>query len=530
VIGGMFSPTMFGKYFLHERLAVGGMAEIFKAKMYGIDGFEKNMVVKQILPQYSRHKDFIQMFIDEAKITVSLSHGNIVPVFELGETDGIYYIAMEQIDGKSLGEVMDAGLDLDDRLSIPHALFVCNEMLSGLDYAHRKTDEKGAPLGIVHRDISPQNILISFEGEVKIVDFGIARAATKVHETRAGVIKGKFGYMSPEQALGHDVDNRSDVFAAGILFYEMLTLERLFQGATDGLTLDRVKRADVPTPSRFNPKLPPQLDAIVFKALARKPEDRYQTAGEMRLAASRFLYAQDVEASSQTLSIYLKGLFAEELAERQQQPPVVMPAQAGQAQAGQAQVGQAQVVPAMVAPPAVAAVPVGANPDALFQPIPAGGSNPVAVPPDYATFDDQGDIDDDFSYMRSGRKVKWIIGLVILGLLVAGGVMFGKDILRVFTTVSNVIDESAERLAQKQLGQLYVRSRPTGAAVYFANQKVGTTDMRIGSVDPTREYELVLTLEGFKPYSRKILPTDWKQDEQKMVIQMFWDFTADGLR
>ena len=516
----MFSPTMFGKYFLHERLAVGGMAEIFKAKMYGIDGFEKNMVVKQILPQYSRHKDFIQMFIDEAKITVSLSHGNIVPVFELGETDGIYYIAMEQIDGKSLGEVMDAGLDLDDRLSIPHALFICNEMLSGLDYAHRKTDEKGTPLGIVHRDISPQNILISFEGEVKIVDFGIARAATKVHETRAGVIKGKFGYMSPEQALGHDVDNRSDVFAAGILFYEMLTLERLFQGATDGVTLDRVKRADVPTPSRSNPKLPPQLDAIVFKALARLPEDRYQTAGEMRLAASRFLYAQDVDASSQTLSTYLKGLFAEELAERQKQPPVVMPPEASLAQPG----------PAPVAPHVNVPVPAGANPDALFQAIPAGQSSPVAAAVDYSMVDDQEDIDDDFSYVRSGRRVKWIIGLVILGLLVAGGVMFGKDIVRVFSTVGNVIDESAERLAQKQLGQLYVRSRPTGAAVYFANKKVGTTDMRIGSVDPTREYELVLTLEGYKPYSRRILPTDWKQAEKKMVIQMFWDFTSDGLR
>jgi serine/threonine protein kinase len=508
----MFDAKMFGKYYLHERLAVGGMAEIFKAKMYGVDGFEKNMVVKQILPQYSRNKDFIQMFIDEAKITVSLSHGNIVPVFELGEIKGIYYIAMEQVDGKSLGEVMDAGLDQDLRLSIPHALFICSEMLAGLDYAHRKTDDQDRPLGIVHRDISPQNILISYEGEVKIVDFGIARAATKVHETQAGVIKGKFGYMSPEQALGRDVDGRSDVFAAGILLFEMLTLERLFQGTTDGVTLDRVKRADVPTPSRTNPRLPPKLDAIVFKALARRPEDRYQTAGEMRQDVSRFLYSLAEEASAQSLSVYVKRLFASELAERLLAPPVQMPADALRAPE-----------PLRAGPPVAAR----SNPEALFQPLPSGPGPAVA---DALPIGEDDELEDDFSYARAGRRTKWIVLLVVVGLLVAGGVLFGRDILRVFTTVGDVIDESASRLAQKKLGTLYIRSRPTGASVYFSNRKVGSTDMRIANIDPTKEYELVLTKEGFQPFSRKVLPSDWKQDEEKMELQVFKNFTADGLK
>jgi serine/threonine protein kinase len=503
---------MFGKYYLYERLAVGGMAEIFKAKMFGVDGFEKTMVVKQILPQYSRHREFIQMFIDEAKITVSLSHGNIVPVFELGEIEGIYYIAMECVDGKTLGEVMDAGLDSGRRLSIPHALYICAEMLAGLDFAHRKTDDDGRPLGIVHRDVSPQNILLSYDGAVKVVDFGIARAATKVHETQAGVIKGKFGYMSPEQAMGQDVDRRSDIFAAGILLYEMLTLERLFQGATDGVTLDRVKRADVPTPSRTNPQLPPKVDAIVFKALARRPEDRYQTAGEMRQAVIRYLYSLPDEASAETLSSYVRGLFAEELEARKCQPPVAMPQQPP------AQPAPAPVVAAGASPPAQP------PPEALFQPLPSGGPSAPAA----GGLDD--DAVDDFSYARAGRRAKWIALLVLLGLLVAGGVVFGPAIGRLFDTMGAVIDESAERLAQKKLGTLYVRSRPKGASVYFSNRKVGTTDMRISSIDPSREYELVLTLEGYQPYSRRILPADWKQDEEQMTIQVFKNFAADALR
>jgi serine/threonine protein kinase len=245
----MSQPIKFGKYYLLERLAVGGMAEIYKAKIFGVDGFEKQMVVKQILPQYARNREFVTMFIDEAKITVSLSHGNIVPVYELGQIDGIYFLSMDYIDGKNLGELLDAGIEAKNLLSVPHALFIACEVLAGLDYAHRKTDERGNPLNIVHRDVSPQNILISFDGSVKIVDFGIAHAATKAHATQAGVIKGKFGYMSPEQALGKDVDSRSDIFTAGILLWEMLTLERLFGGESDTQALDRIKRADVPPPS-----------------------------------------------------------------------------------------------------------------------------------------------------------------------------------------------------------------------------------------------------------------------------------------
>ncbi len=500
----MFQPQQFGKYYLYERLAVGGMAEIYKAKLYGVDGFEKNMVVKQILPQYARHREFIQMFIDEAKICVNLSHGNIVPVYELGEIDGIYFISMEHVDGQNMGELLDAGLDENKPLSVPHTLFIASEILAGLDFAHRKSDERGSPLGIVHRDVSPQNILVSYDGEVKIVDFGIARAANKMHATEAGVIKGKFGYMSPEQATGKDVDARSDVFAAGILLFEMLTLERLFHGGTDVVTLERVKRADVPTPSRTNPKLPPQLDAIVFKALARNPADRYQSAGEMRLAISRFLYKLPEEASSKTLSVYMKELFATELKERASQPRLKIPL--------------AQPAPPAPAQPAPA-------PADLFE-APGSPAAGAEVGPGVA-FD--GDLDTSFSYSGAGRKLKWIIIGGLLAGLVICGIVFRSQISHIFATIGDVVDESAERLAQKKLGTLIIKSRPTGAAVYFDNRKVGTTNMRIGKIDPQKEYEIVLTMRGYPPWSRRLLPSDWKQGD-KMRIQVFKDWTADSFK
>jgi len=514
----MFQPVQFGKYYLYERLAVGGMAEIYKAILYGVDGFEKKMVVKQILPQYARHREFIQMFIDEAKICVNLSHGNIVPVYELGEIEGIYFISMEHVDGKNMGELLDAGLDENKPLSVPHALFIASQILAGLDYAHRKSDERGQGLGIVHRDVSPQNILVSFEGEVKIVDFGIARAANKMHATEAGVIKGKFGYMSPEQATGKDVDARSDVFAAGILLFEMLTLERLFHGGTDIVTIERVKRADVPTPSRTNPKLPPQLDAIVFKALARNPADRYQSAGEMRLAISRFLYQLPEEASSKTLSVYLKDLFAAELKERASQPRPSIPKV------------QAPAEPVPVPRPE-SREERSAGPADLFGESGARASGALAADDQIGP---QGTLDDDeldtsFSYSGVGRKIKLItIGGLLAGLIICG-IVFRSQISHIFSTIGDVVDESADRLAQKKLGTLVIRSRPTGAAVYFDNRKVGTTNMRIGKIDPQKEYEIVLTMKGYSPWSRRLLPSDWKQDD-KMHILIFKDWTADSFK
>jgi serine/threonine protein kinase len=482
------------------------------------------MVVKQILPQYARNREFVTMFIDEAKITVSLSHGNIVPVYELGQIDGIYFLSMDYVDGKNLGELLDAGIDAKDMLAVPDALFISREVLAGLDYAHRKTDERGNPLNIVHRDVSPQNVLISFEGEVKIVDFGIAHAATKVHATQAGVIKGKFGYMSPEQALGKDVDARSDIFTAGILLWETLTLERLFGGDSDSEALDRIKRADVPPPSTINPNLPPQLDEIVVKSLACDPDKRFQSAGEMQLALSRFLYGLPVEASSKTLSTYLQRLFAQDIAKRQNQPEQAVPPQPYE-----------EGLPPNAAEPHAPKV-YGEKPlvdqaaDLISNP------NPVAMAPSVvrakplslplSTVDE--DVEDNFSYHKAWAWLRWLIVAGTIVLLGGGGVLARHQIARVFSIFQDSMDRSVERLVKKELGTLLIRSKPTGASVYFDNQKVGTTDTYIRLIDPSREYELVLTKEGYPPWSRRILPSDWQ--EGKMLIEVYKDWTADSLK
>ena len=265
----MFRPTQFGKYYLTERIAVGGMAELFKAKLFGVSGFEKLLVVKQILPKYAKNAEFIKMFIDEAKIAVTLTHGNIVPVYELGRIDGVYFIAMEYVPGKDLADILETARAKSTPLTIEHAVYLTIEICKGLDYAHRRTDAEGNPLRVVHRDISPPNILVSYDGEVKITDFGIAKASHKLGSTEAGVVKGTFGYMSPEQVRGLPVNHKTDIFSAGILLHEMLTGRRLFVGESEYDAIERVKAAKVPAPSSVNPRVPAAIDPIVFKALAK---------------------------------------------------------------------------------------------------------------------------------------------------------------------------------------------------------------------------------------------------------------------
>ncbi|MCC6749010.1 MAG: protein kinase [Deltaproteobacteria bacterium] len=307
----MFRPVQFGKYYLSERIAVGGMAEIFKAKLYGVSGFEKPMVVKQILPQYSRNTEFIKMFIDEAKIAVSLTHGNIVPVYELGRIDGIYFIAMEYVHGKNLAEILETARSRGLPVSVEHAVYIAIEVCKGLDYAHRRTDAQGQPMGVVHRDIAPPNVIVSTEGEVKLADFGIAKAAHKLGNTEAGVVKGTYGYMSPEQVAGSPVDPRTDIFSVGILLHELLTGRRLFSASTELEAIDQVREARVPAPSSVNPKVPAAVDPIVFKALAKEAKNRYQEANELQLALSRFLFTAGGGATASTLSRYMRQLFPE---------------------------------------------------------------------------------------------------------------------------------------------------------------------------------------------------------------------------
>ena len=317
-MNGVRQPVPFGKYLLLDRISVGGMAEVFKAKSYGVEGFEKIIAIKRILPTMGEDRDFIKMFIDEAKIAGQLAHANICQIFELGRIDGSHFIAMEYIWGKDLLQIQNRVRKVKQQMPVPMACFAIAKVLEGLDYAHRKRDPLGRPLEIVHRDCSPQNVLVSYEGEVKVIDFGIAKATSRNSRTMAGVLKGKFGYMSPEQVRGLPLDRRSDIFAIGTMLYECLTGERLFQGETDFSTLEKVRNVDIQNPRSINPNIPEQVERVILKALAKDVDDRYQWCSEMLADLQQYLMSQDVVFTAKTLSTWLKEVFHGEIEKERQ--------------------------------------------------------------------------------------------------------------------------------------------------------------------------------------------------------------------
>ena len=306
-------PTPFGKYYLLERINVGGMAEVFRAKAFGVEGFERLVAVKRILPNIAEDKEFIRMFIEEAKLAVQLNHANIAQIFDLGVVDGAYYIALEHVHGRDLRGTFDRCRSLGEPMPVAQACFIVMKLCEGLDYAHNKRDQAGRELHLVHRDVSPQNVLVSFEGEVKVIDFGIAKAANKGNKTQAGILKGKFGYMSPEQVRGIPIDRRSDVFSCGIVLYELLTGERLFVGESDFSTLEKVRNVDIQPPRALNPAIPEAVERVILKALAKDVDDRYQWCSEMLGDLQQYLMGQDVVFTAKTLSSWLKEIFAQEI-------------------------------------------------------------------------------------------------------------------------------------------------------------------------------------------------------------------------
>ncbi len=302
-----------GRYELLRRIAEGGMGEIYLARQRGAGGFEKNLIIKTILPHLAKEEEFVEKFLDEGRTVVQLVHGNIVPVFDMGHEDGEYFIAMEYIAGRDLREIQKCLRNDSEMIPIDLALFIVSEFCKGLDYAHRKTTVDGKSLEIVHRDVSPSNILISGEGEVKLIDFGIARATSRLGKTVTGRIQGKFCYMSPEQASGKALDGRSDLFSAGVVLYELLTGHRPFEGKSDLESLDLVRKCEFDPPSTFNHEIDEDIDALVMKVLSKKPEDRFASVDDFQSALLPLLYAQGRGPSSKNLGAYLQQLFPEGL-------------------------------------------------------------------------------------------------------------------------------------------------------------------------------------------------------------------------
>lgn len=309
-------PRRFGKYTLLRRMATGGMAEIFLSLQRSVAGFEKLIVIKRILPAMNQDRGFIDMLLHEARVAASLSHPNIVQTIDVGQVDGTYFIALEHIHGEDLRSIVrqmkKKGVT---EFPLEHALAIVLGTCAGLSYAHEKRDLDGTPLEIVHRDISPQNVLVGFAGDVKIVDFGVAKSGSQsAEQTKSGQLKGKVPYMSPEQARGEDVDWRSDVFATGVMLFELTTGKRLFKGTTEFETLKLIVDRDYPRPSWVASGYPPALETIVMRALEKDANKRYQSSREMQADLEAFVRDARLPVSSIALAEFMKGLFEEKLA------------------------------------------------------------------------------------------------------------------------------------------------------------------------------------------------------------------------
>jgi serine/threonine-protein kinase len=269
------------RYRVLEKIASGGMAEVFRAESAGLEGFKKTVAIKRVLPHLSEKKQFIGMFLDEARLSAHLSHSNCVQVFDIGVGDNTYFIVMEYVDGADLKAIIELSRKTGQPLQYELASLICVRICEGLSYAHELQDGKGKNLGIVHRDMSPPNVLITRHGEVKIVDFGLAKANSQLEHSEPGIIKGKFSYLSPEAALGQSIDHRTDIFAVGIILWEMLAGRRLFQGESDLETVRQVQAARIPDIKQFNPYVTPELEKVLARALARDPSQRYQRARDL---------------------------------------------------------------------------------------------------------------------------------------------------------------------------------------------------------------------------------------------------------
>jgi len=480
-----FKPHLFGKFYLLQRLAVGGMAEIYRARVPGAGGFEKELVVKRILPARSQDEGFIKMLVNEAKLTVQLTHSNIAQVYECGRIDGNYFISMELVNGVSMKEMMQAFSRAGQPLSPEQAIFMVLQLLTGLDYAHKRTDGQGRPLQIVHCDVSPDNALVSWEGEIKLLDFGIARAATGLSNYKEGMLMGKLGYVAPEQAdIERRWDHRVDIFAAGIILYELLVKQKPFPRATDVDSLVAARKAKVVPPTAIDPRLPKDIDAIVSRALAYDPEKRFPDARSFADALVDALFPTSISSIQDLLGTQMKAVFAEKVGRQQNaraHDPLIMKVLANVAER------QAQAQYERLSAPATTPMPGSlAPPESPFEPhvAPMPSELPTTEPAARPQIRHGGR---PRTVVREGVRLSTAI---LVGLLVGGaasvGFFFAEPWLRP--------------------GILVVTSEPAGAEVTIDGTKIGVTPAVVEQVWLSRPHEVLLEAPGRKPATLMVDP------------------------
>jgi serine/threonine protein kinase len=304
------------RYRVIERLESGGMAEVFRGEAESLAGFKKAVAIKRVLPHLAQNDKFIRMFLDEARLCARLNHANIVQVFDIGHVENTYFIVMEFVDGVNLKAIIEYLRNRNQPVPIPVAVYISMQICNGLQYAHELQDSDGSMLGIVHRDMSPPNVLVSKRGEIKIVDFGLAKATTQLEKSEQGMVKGKFGYLAPETALGQEVDAQVDIFAVGIMLWEMIANRRLFLADSDWATVQLVQKAQVPSLRQFNADCPPDLEAVINKALAKDKNERYRTAEALAQDLGEFLAKHRMAVNSFDIAKITKEVIEEKRAQK----------------------------------------------------------------------------------------------------------------------------------------------------------------------------------------------------------------------
>lgn len=516
---------MFGKYLLLEKVASGGMAEVFLARQAGANGVNKLVAIKRILPQYSEQPEFIEMFKEEAKIAVNLTHSNVVPINDFGIEKGQFYLVMEYVEGHNLRQVLNHLKRVNKELSTEQIIYIIKECAAGLDHAHRCLDSStGRPLNITHRDMSPQNVMISFEGEVKIVDFGIAKTDSQMENTRAGTIKGKFGYMSPEQAEGLPLDPRTDVFSLGIVLWELLAKDRLFTAASEAETLKKVRDCQIPSLRKVNPLVHPELEKIVNKALLKDKGHRYQTAGHLYRDLNRFLNTHYPDFSAQDFSKMMKSVFHQTYMDNRRKFSEYMKIQVDPEDP--TSITHTSTLTASVSEAAEA--PEGTH---------LGGSRSVDLE---ALKNDSGTNSKLLIKQKllnqqtkshtltkpgvtTNTNIKvpkasppwldWGMNAAIGAIVVGVGLLLFKDQLAgprvdiaqdvAFQPQQTVVQPSKARVP------LNIQSEPSGAFVFINGERKGITPYR-GSIEAGTPFSLTLTKEEFLPYDRpnEVAPVD----------------------
>ncbi|MCK6586789.1 MAG: protein kinase, partial [Polyangiaceae bacterium] len=471
-------PRQFGKYTLLRKLASGGMAELFLALHRSVAGFEKLIVIKTILPSMNHDKSFIDMLLHEARLSATLSHTNIVQVYDVGQVEGRYFIAMEHIHGEDIRSIIRAmKKNAVTEFPLEHALNIILGVCAGLAYAHEKRDLDGALLNIVHRDISPQNIVITFTGDVKIVDFGIAKSETQSGEdTKSGQLKGKVPYMSPEQAAGEPIDWRSDIFAAGVLLFELTTGKRLFKGASEYETLRLICEKEYPHPTMVKPGYPPHLERIVMRALAKRREDRYQSAREMQSDLEDFIREERIKVSNVSLMSWMQMLFEAKLAQQKEALQDI------------------KQLADIIASQHGSALSDGGG-GTIITNSGVGSASTIATPP-----------------KRSSAGI--VIALMALLGAAAGGFLYLRNQALARERAAQAaaaLEAAKERPAavEEAKGSLEIKSSPEGASIWInGDLRKEETPAKIEGLPFGREIALKLTKEGFETYRESFTLSD----------------------